>query len=619
MGFFDRVNVPELIAENDIAGLEKCLGSSDATIQFEAAEALAHLGNWKGYAFLVISTRNKKSSIRAAAAETLGSLVDPRAISLLVRLMNDDDEDVKQSAMDALRAINTSDSLNALAGFGSDTIQIPNNAGEGHTPNANVSDAIFGSVSQCDISDGLTGSIERQQSAEKHYILASKYYEEDRFTQALTEVNITLELMPEMAEASNVKGLILEALEDHYLSIVAYKKALKADPQSKDAQENLSALIVDLDISNTPFQEILDGCTSEDWEMRRDAIAALSVREEPEALIAIIDALNDEDLEVCSLALEALECSPSSAALEALQEYYHSFGSDDPEDDQEGALPSIHIDAIADPVQTLPEPQNIDIPEPRSAAEYIEDANDLVDQRAYSQAFVKCQLALLTDEYSADAYNLMGIIHEEKQEYRLAYYAYKNAISCDPAYQEAHNNLSELIREFGEANMNFHTLIADLETEEASLIYDAVVNLGELDNPDALEYLLPHLNHPGRSIALAVMESLGKLQAAEAVEDIAAAGAKFWHFPMSPVKMTLDQIEKALNTCLSDWSDRCKIILILGRLGAELHLTRTIEREILRLRLLSESFSEVGIEAFGESLQDTAQLAYLINQKYINK
>ncbi len=84
MGFFDHTDVDELIRNKDIAGLVKCLTNGDATEQFQAAEALARFGNWKGFAFLILSLRNKKSSIRgAAAAETLGSLQDPRAVPAL--------------------------------------------------------------------------------------------------------------------------------------------------------------------------------------------------------------------------------------------------------------------------------------------------------------------------------------------------------------------------------------------------------------------------------------------------------------------------------------------------------------------------------------------------------
>lgn len=616
MGLFDRVNVPELIAENDIDGLEKCLDSSDYSLQFEAAEALARMENWKGFAFLVISTRNNKSTIRAAAAEMLGVLGDPRAVRHLIRLMNDDDQEVKQCAMDALREINTSDSLDAIAGFTSGASRFSNEIKDTHSPNAAISDAIFGSVSQGDVSCGLTSSIERQRSAEKHFILAGKFYEEDRFTQALTEVNITLELIPDMAEASNLKGLILEALEEHYLAIIAYQKALRSDPLLKEAQENLSELTVELDIFNTPLQEFLEGSSSEDWDMRRDAIAALSIKTEPEALDAIIRSLDDEDLEVCSLALEALECSSSPAALIALQNYYANFDVTG-EEDETGLLPSIQIEEQTEPAHNEQVLEHLETPLLQTSTEYMDEANKLVDAGDYPRAAVKCHLSLLTDQYNADVHNLLGIIHEELNEYRQAYFSYKKAISCDPAFHEARTNLIELIQENGEGSLNFHTLISDLGSGEDDLIYDAVVNLGELNNPEAQEYLYSFLTHSNRSIVLAVIEALGKLNAVEAVEDIAAAGAKLWHFTASPVNMSLDQIEKSLNICLADWSDRCMVMLSLDRLKAEKLFTRTIERELVRLHQLSESFSEVGIDAFKDAIQDTVDLAFLIRKKYL--
>ena len=119
-------------------------------------------------------------------------------------------------------------------------------------------------------------------------------------------------------------------------------------------------------------------------------------------------------------------------------------------------------------------------------------------------------MALLADPFNADAYNLLGIIHEENDEFRQAYFDYKKAVSCEPSYEEARSNLEEIIREFGEANTNFSTLVADLESGEDDLIYDAVVNLGELNNEAAIEPLLPYLSHPKRIIVLAAIRIIGK-------------------------------------------------------------------------------------------------------------
>ncbi len=226
MGFFNHTDIDSLIAEKDIPGLEKCLSTGDKTEQFEAAEALIKFNNWKGFAFLVIELQNNKPSVRAAAAEALGSLRDVRFVRPLSRLVKDEDPDVQQAVIDALHAINSTEALDALAGMNNEFIPESVNFEEGHTPNSSFNDAIFGGGSQVEPSQLVTtSSMELKQMSEKYYILASKYYDEDRFTQALTEVNHALELNPKWAEASNLKGLILDELGEQYLALVAYQKA----------------------------------------------------------------------------------------------------------------------------------------------------------------------------------------------------------------------------------------------------------------------------------------------------------------------------------------------------------------------------------------------------------
>ena len=259
----------------------------------------------------------------------------------------------------------------------------------------------------------------------------------------------------------------------------------------------------------------------------------------------------------------------------------------------------------------------MEIPAHRSTREYVETASNQIDEEEYAQAFVQCKLAIFSDPYNSDAFNMLGIIHEEDEAYRQAYFCYKQAISCDPSFEEARSNLEEIIREYGGENTNVRTLISDLETGENDLIYDAVVNLGESNNPEAIEHLLAVLKNPSRKIVLASIESLANLHAVEAVENIASLHADLWFFPVSPDKMTLDQIEKTRAQCLTDWADRCKIILALGKLGATSWLIRSLEREFSRLKQLSQSFTLVGIDDFKTIHRVTLDLALYILEKYI--
>ena len=144
MGFFNHIDIDSLIVEKDIPGLEKCLSTGDKTEQFEAAEALVKFNDWKGFAFLVIELQNNKPSVRAAAAEALGSLRDERFVRPLSRLLKDEDPDVQQAVVDALHAINSTEALDALAGMNNEFIPETVNFEEGHTPNSSFNDAIFG-------------------------------------------------------------------------------------------------------------------------------------------------------------------------------------------------------------------------------------------------------------------------------------------------------------------------------------------------------------------------------------------------------------------------------------------------------------------------------------------
>jgi HEAT repeat protein len=623
MGFFNHIDIDNLIAEKDIPGLEKCLNTGDKTEQFEAAEALIKFNNWKGFAFLVIELQNNKPSVRAAAAEALGSLRDERFVRPLSRLVKDEDPDVQQAVIDALHAINSTEALDALVGMNSEFIPETVNFEEGHTPNSSFNDAIFGGGSQVEPSQLVTtSSMELKQMAEKYYILASKYYDEDRFTKALTEVNHALELNPKWAEASNLKGLILDELGEQYLALVAYQKAAQLDEHFSDACENLSNLIAELEIQSTPLKDLLDGSTSDDWDMRRDAVASLAVRPEPEAMQGILNALYDEDLEVRVTALEVLEYSQDAAAVEAVEKYYSEFQGE--EDDEEGeGQPEVEqrkeLIQQRTLMETVQETKPINLPKHKSTREYADASTELVDKDEYSQAYIQSQLALLADPFNADAYNLLGIIHEENDEFRQAYFDYKKAVSCEPSYEEARSNLEEIIREFGEANTNFATLVADLESGEDDLIYDAVVNLGELNNEAAIEPLMAFLSKPKRIIVLAAIRSLENLHAKEAVESIASIFNDLWFFPIPPYKMTLDQLEKSRAQSLNDWADRCKIILALGRLGATDWLVRLLEREFDHIKNLSQAFREVGVDDFDIINQVTLDLATFLFEKFFRE
>ncbi len=79
-----------------------------------------------------------------------------------------------------------------------------------------------------------------------HLDRAYAYEEEDKFEEALRECENAIELDPNLAEAYNLRGIILEDLDRSYEAIDEYREAIRLDPKFQDAIENLNSLELDL-------------------------------------------------------------------------------------------------------------------------------------------------------------------------------------------------------------------------------------------------------------------------------------------------------------------------------------------------------------------------------------
>jgi tetratricopeptide (TPR) repeat protein len=75
---------------------------------------------------------------------------------------------------------------------------------------------------------------------------AFDYYEKDELTKALAVCDGALELDPYLADAHNLRGVLLEALNRQLEAIKAYRQAIQLDPDFVEAQENLSDLKAEL-------------------------------------------------------------------------------------------------------------------------------------------------------------------------------------------------------------------------------------------------------------------------------------------------------------------------------------------------------------------------------------
>ena len=68
------------------------------------------------------------------------------------------------------------------------------------------------------------------------------YDNHEAFQEALDLCKAALQLDPNLADAHNLRGILLEELNQPLKAVGAYRKALKLDPDFAAAQENLEAL-----------------------------------------------------------------------------------------------------------------------------------------------------------------------------------------------------------------------------------------------------------------------------------------------------------------------------------------------------------------------------------------
>jgi tetratricopeptide (TPR) repeat protein len=94
---------------------------------------------------------------------------------------------------------------------------------------------------------------ERQFTAEYHFNRASALEELDNFEDALVECETAIQAgWSFLAEAHNLRGIILEGLGQNDEALTAYMQALEIAPTSEVMRENLRALEADLEISDQP-------------------------------------------------------------------------------------------------------------------------------------------------------------------------------------------------------------------------------------------------------------------------------------------------------------------------------------------------------------------------------
>lgn len=77
----------------------------------------------------------------------------------------------------------------------------------------------------------------------------------------------------------------------------------------------------------------------------------------------------------------------------------------------------------------------------KDISRYIEEARDAIFNKDYDKAKFCLKEALVNDSSSAEIQNLLGVIEEKTGDRQLAQKYYRVALSLDPTYEPADNNL----------------------------------------------------------------------------------------------------------------------------------------------------------------------------------
>lgn len=117
-----KVDVDQLMAENDVDGLIDALGHEDFIVRKEATRALKYVGDERAVPALIRSMEyedwNSKFSVlgtvRANAAEALGKLQSLDAVEPLIERLDDPDTEVRWKAAEALGKIGETTALEPL-------------------------------------------------------------------------------------------------------------------------------------------------------------------------------------------------------------------------------------------------------------------------------------------------------------------------------------------------------------------------------------------------------------------------------------------------------------------------------------------------------------------------
>ncbi len=332
MNIFNRTDINKFITNQDVPGLNRCLKSNDPQIQFQAAEALIHLGQTEGYNFLYNCLGHTNISICCAAIELLGELKDPGAVKYLIPLLADSNSEVRETAIEGLSQINSYESIQAVQEYRQKEdeetkIRKDKKRELDESQFMPLSDPILGVTAIQDLEPEVGTLTCNRPAAEQLFVMADHHQEDGATMQAYNECLKAISLCDDWADLYNLKGIILEDLDKPYLAILAYQRAVKLDAELSASFENLKELQQDLSIFGETLDFWVEQASSGDWQSRCNALAALNQYPDPEAVNVIAKFLHDDDTEVSNVAMDALLASALPLAEEVLQAYYNEMNA----------------------------------------------------------------------------------------------------------------------------------------------------------------------------------------------------------------------------------------------------------------------------------------------------
>ena len=81
-------------------------------------------------------------------------------------------------------------------------------------------------------------------------------------------------------------------------------------------------------------------------------------------------------------------------------------------------------------------------------ASYLRDAKQAINRRHFGDAEVHLRQAIGLNPKSAEAHNLMGILHESRGEHDASYRSYRAALKAERDYEPARHNMQRYYERF---------------------------------------------------------------------------------------------------------------------------------------------------------------------------